>query len=208
MATSAPPPVRRFTSATTSHCFGSSTTSAPMCSDIFIRTGSFSTPIMTAAPINFAPAVAQSPIGPCAKTTTVSPMRMSDGAAQTGRCDVREQNYLLVSQLIGNLGEVGLSVRHKEIFGLRTIDGVAKTPAADCFHAFAVSALCPLRRQTGPTLSARRDRTDQYSISDLISGYAFPQLFNHPDRRLPDYESRFHCIFAAQNMKIGSADGR
>ena len=130
------------------------------------------------------------------------------GAAKTGRCDIREQNYLLVSQLIGNLGEVGLSVRHKEIFGLRTIDGVAKTPAADCFHTFAVSALCPLRRQTGAALSARRDRTDQYSISDLISGYAFPQLFNHPDRLVPDHESRFHCIFAAQNMKIGSADGR
>ena len=32
--------------------------------------------MMNDAPISLAPAVAQSPIGPCAKTTTVSPMRM------------------------------------------------------------------------------------------------------------------------------------
>src|SRR5207248_9137938 len=35
-----PPLVRRFTSATTSSCFGSSTTSAPIRFAIFIRTGS------------------------------------------------------------------------------------------------------------------------------------------------------------------------
>ena len=33
-----------------------------------------STPMTMVAPINFAPAVAQRPIGPCAKTTTESPM--------------------------------------------------------------------------------------------------------------------------------------
>ena len=60
----------------TSHCFGSSTISAPIRFDIFIRTGSLSTPMMNDAPISLAPAVEQRPIGPCANTTTVSPMRM------------------------------------------------------------------------------------------------------------------------------------
>ena len=32
--------------------------------------------MMNEAPINFAPAVAHKPMGPCAKTTTVSPMRI------------------------------------------------------------------------------------------------------------------------------------
>ena len=39
------------------------------------RTGSLSTPMISEAPISFAPAVAHSPIGPWANTTTASPIR-------------------------------------------------------------------------------------------------------------------------------------
>ena len=38
--------------------------------------GTPSTAMMRVAPRSFAPAVAQSPIGPCANTATVSPIRM------------------------------------------------------------------------------------------------------------------------------------
>ena len=82
-------------------------------------------------------------------------------AAESSRCDVREQNHLLVGQLIGNLCEVRLRIGHKQIFRLRAVDRVAESPAADRFHTFAVTALRPLRGQTSPTLAARRDRADQ-----------------------------------------------
>jgi hypothetical protein len=84
-----------------------------------------------------------------------------------------------------------------------------KPPAADCFHTFAVTALRPLSRQTSPTLSARRDRGRQDSISDLVTGKPSPELFNTPTGSCPDHESWFHLhISSASNMKIGSAEGR
>jgi len=51
----------------------SSATSAPIRFAIARRTGSLSTPITRLAPMSLAPAVAQRPIGPWAKTTTASP---------------------------------------------------------------------------------------------------------------------------------------
>ncbi len=87
------------------------------------------------APISFAPAVAHNPIGPCANTTTVSPIRMlaGFGAAESGRGDVGQEHDLLVAELVGNLRQIRLRVRHQEIFRLRAIDRVAETPAADRF---------------------------------------------------------------------------
>ena len=40
-----------------------------------MRAGTLSTAMIVVAPASRAPAVAQSPIGPCANTATVSPMR-------------------------------------------------------------------------------------------------------------------------------------
>ena len=59
----AAPRVSFFISLRRSASCGSSTTSAPVRWDIFIRTGSLSTATMNEAPINFAPAVAHKPIG-------------------------------------------------------------------------------------------------------------------------------------------------
>ena len=98
IVTSAPPPVSRLTSATTSTWVKSSATSAPMRRDIASRTGSLSTPMTSEAPISLAPAVAHRPIGPCAKTTTASPICTppDSGAAEAGRGDVGEEHDLLV----------------------------------------------------------------------------------------------------------------
>ena len=54
--------------------------------------------MMNEAPINFAPAVAQRPIGPCAKTTTVSPMRMfaDSEPLESRRSDVGERDDLFI----------------------------------------------------------------------------------------------------------------
>ena len=67
-------------------------------------------------------------------------------AAESGRSDVGEQHDLLVAQFIRNLRQVRLRIRDQQIFSLRAVDGVAETPAADCFDAFAMAALRPLRR--------------------------------------------------------------
>ena len=198
-----------FTSATTSHCFGSSTTSAPIRFDIFIRTGSLSTPMMNDAPINFAPAVAQSPIGPCAKTTTVSPISMFADSAPLNPVerDIGEQHNLFVAQFVRNFCKVRLRIWHEQIFGLRAVDRVAEAPAADRFDAFAVAALRPLRRQTGATLPAGRDRADENPIANLVSGYAFAEFFDDAYRLVTDNETWLHCILAAQNMNVGATNG-
>ena len=66
-------------------------------------------------------------------------------AAEAGRRDVSEQHHLFVGEFVWNLGQVRLRVWHKQIFGLRAVDGVAESPAADRFNTFAVAALRPLR---------------------------------------------------------------
>ena len=62
--------------ATGSSRLASTTTSAPMRRAISRRPAMRSTPITVVAPLSLAPAVAHRPIGPCANTATVSPMRM------------------------------------------------------------------------------------------------------------------------------------
>lgn len=166
--------------------------------------------MMKEAPINFAPAVAHNPIGPCAKTTTVSPIRIFADSAPLNPVEAMSASKtpLFITQFVGNFREIGLGIGHEQIFRLRAIDRIAETPATDRFYAFAMSALRPLCGQTGATLPARCDRADQRAIANLVSGYAFAEFFNDSNRFVSNHETRLHCIFAAQNMKIGSANCR
>ena len=66
-------------------------------------------------------------------------------AAESSRSDVREQDHLFVGEFVWNFGQVRLGIRDKQIFGLRAVDGVAESPAADRFDTFAMTALRPLR---------------------------------------------------------------
>ena len=104
--------------------------------------------MMNEAPISFAPAVAHKPIGPCAKTTTVSPMRMFADSAPLNPVEAMSASRTTCSSLnsSGNFCEIGLRVRHKQVFRLRAVDGIAESPAADRLNPFAVAALRPLRR--------------------------------------------------------------
>jgi len=53
--------------------------------------------MMKEAPINFAPAVAHKPIGPCAKTARIpDPNICRFCAAESGRCDIGEEDNLFV----------------------------------------------------------------------------------------------------------------
>ena len=165
--------------------------------------------MMNEAPISFAPAVAHKPIGPCAKTTTVSPMRMFADSAPLNPVEAMSASKTTCSSVsvVRNLGEVRLRVWHKQIFGLRAVDGVAESPAADRLNTFAVAALRPLRGQTGAALTAGRDRADQNAITDLVSGQSFAEFFDHADRFVSDHQSGFHRVFAAQDVQVRPADG-
>ncbi|MCY1514147.1 hypothetical protein D9M68_486760 [compost metagenome] len=70
------PSVSRKISSTTSQSWKFRTMSAPHERDISMRCALPSAPMTVLAPSSRAPAAAQSPIGPCANTATVSPMRM------------------------------------------------------------------------------------------------------------------------------------
>ena len=75
IATSTPrPPVSRLMAATGSSWVKSITSLAPISRERFRRFSMASTPMMSEAPFNRAPAVAHSPIGPWAKTATVWPI--------------------------------------------------------------------------------------------------------------------------------------
>ena len=127
------PLVRRMTSSTTSTFGKSRTTSAPIRRAIASRTASPSTPMTSAAPISFAPAVGAQ----ADRALREDDDRVADadaarlGAGEAGRGDVGEQHDLLVGHVVRDLREVGLRVRHEQVLGLRAVDRVAEPPAAD-----------------------------------------------------------------------------
>src|SRR5204862_1763772 len=127
-------------------------------------------------------------------------------AAESRRSDVSEQNNLFVAEFIWNFREVRLCVWNQQIFSLRAVDGVAKSPSADRLNTFAVAALRPLRRQTSPALTARSDRADQNPVADLVSRQTVSEFFDHADRLMSDHQPRLNRVFAAKNVKISSAD--
>ena len=115
---------------------------------------------------------------------------------------------MFVSQLVGNFREIGLRIGHKQILRLRAIDRVAEAPAADRFHAFAMSALRPLRRQTSAALAARRDRARHDAISFLVTGDPFAQFLDDADRFVSDNQPSLHRVFPAQDVEIRAANRR
>ena len=157
-------------------------------------------PIINEAPMSFAPAVAQSPIGPWASTTTVSPIRMLADSAPLKPVEAMSANgsRLFVAQLVRNFRKVRLRVRHEKILSLGPIDRVAEAPAADRFHSFAMAALRPLRREAGAALSAGRDRADQDAIAHSVTGQSVAQFLNHANWLVANHETRLHRILGAK----------
>ena len=117
-------------------------------------------------------------------------------------------SYLFVGQAIGNFREMGLGVRNEEVFGLRAIDGVSKTPAADSLIALAMSALGVLSRETNAALAARSVGTNQHPVPNFVAGDSQPDFVDHPDWLVTDDESGLNRVFATNNMQISAADGR
>jgi len=69
-----------------------------------------------------------------------------------------------------------------------------------------MSALRPLSPQTGATLAARRNRTHEHAISDLIAGDAVPEFFDNAYRLVADDQSRFDRVLTSHDMEVRPAD--
>ena len=78
--------------------------------------------------------------------------------------NVRQQDDLLVAQVVRNLRQVRLRVRHQKVLRLRAVDGVSEFPAAD-----RSAALRPVAAQAVIALTARSDRPDQDALADRVT---------------------------------------
>ena len=208
MATSAPPPVNFLTSATTSPSVVEDHVGAHLLRHREPRLVAVDADDQAGAHER-APAVAQRPIGPWAKTTTVSPRLTSAGLgpAEAGGGDVGQQDDLLVGQVVRDFGQVGLGVRDEQVLGLGPVDRVPEPPAADRLVPVAVPALGQVARQTGVALAARRDRPDQHPVAGLVAGDAGAELLDDADRLMPDDQARPDRVLAADDVQVGPADG-
>ena len=162
--------------------------------------------MMSAAPRNFAPSVAHRPIGPCAKTATLSPTRTFPLSApdRPGREDVRHQHDLFVGQAVGNRREIRASVGDEQILGPGAVDGVAEAPAAKRPVALRVR-----RVEAVETLPARRDGADDDALSDeVVVLQPVTERVDHPDRLVAEDETRLHRVFALDDVHVGAANGR
>ena len=190
MATSAPPPVSRLISATTSCSLKLRTTSAPIrLRELEPLAGRCRPPITSDAPASRAPAVAQSPIGPCANTATASPSRTCPRSAAEKPVDMMSGHSRTSSSASpsGIFAEVRLRVGNEDVLGLAAVDRVAEAPAADRLVAVAaVTALRRVARQARAALAARRDRAGDHAIADGVAGDARAQRLDHADRLVAD----------------------
>ena len=124
-----------------------------------------SMPMISAAPLSFAPSVAHRPIGPCAKTATASPTLMLPLSAPQRPVEKMSGHSSTSSsvELVGNRREVGARVGHEQVLGPRAVDGVAEAPAAERAAALRVRAV-----QAVEALAARRDRADDDALADRV----------------------------------------
>ena len=93
--------------------------------------------MIVVAPMSRAPAVAHRPIGPCANTATVSPMRTPPLSAPEKPVDMMSGHISTCSSVepVRHRREVGHGVGHQHVLGLAAVDGVAEPPAADRLQA-------------------------------------------------------------------------
>ena len=128
------------------------------------------------------------------------------GTGEARRRDIGQEDDLLVGQVLGDLREVRLGVRHDEELGLRAVDRVPEAPAAERLEPGAMAALRQPARQAGVALAARRDRADQNTLADLVADEARPELFDHPDGLVTQDEARPNRVFAFDDVDVRPAD--
>ena len=120
---------------------------------------------------------------PAQKPTTVSPMRMFADSAPLNPVEAMSASNTTCSsrQVIRNLGQIRLRVWHKQIFGLRAVDGVAESPAADRFAHLRQWPHCAhCADKQAAALTARRDRADQNAVTDLVPRTTLRRVLRSP----------------------------
>src|SRR5262249_12919301 len=117
----------------------------------------------------------------------------------SGGGNVSEQDDLFIRQIVGNLSQIRLRVRHQEILRLSAIDSVSEFPPPN-----RTAALRPFAAQAIVALPARRNRTHEDAVSYRIAGKTDTHLVDHPNRFMPYDQARLHGIFALQYVQIGS----
>ena len=162
--------------------------------------------MISEAPRSFAPSVAHSPIGPCAKTATASPTLTSPLSAPERPVEEMsgQHQHLLVGEPVRNRRQVGARVGHEQVLGPGAVDGVAEAPAAERAMALRVHAV-----QAVEALAARRDGADDDALADrVVLVEAAPELLDDADRLVAEDQPGLHRVLALDDVHVGAADGR
>jgi hypothetical protein len=129
------------------------------------------------------------------------------GGRDAGRRDVGEQDAVLVAEIVGDLGQVGLRVGDAEEVGLDAVGGVAQPPAADhlpfVVRAGALGAVSVLAVEAA---AARGDGADQHALADLVADDGGAELVDDADRLVADDPARGDRVLALEDVHVGAAD--
>src|SRR5262249_36273472 len=125
---------------------------------------------------------------------------------ETGGGDIGQQDHLLVGETRGNLGQVGLRIRHPKVFGLSAVYGVAEAPTPDGLITLTLAAWGQVPAQTRMALTAGGNRTDEHPITDRVAGYTGTEFFDDTHGFVTDDQTRSHRIFSSHNVEVGPAD--
>jgi hypothetical protein len=164
------------------------------------------------APIRRAPSVAHSPIGPLRehRDEIADAHVAAFGAGEARRHDVGAHQHLFIGEAVRNGRKVGHGVRHQDVFGLASVDGVAELPAAH--------RLPPVRRagpvlgmaavEAGMAVAARRDRPGNHPLALAVAVHLRSELLDDADGFVADGQTLLDRILALEDVDVGAADRR
>ena len=131
-------------------------------------------------------------------------------AAKASRHDVRTHQHLFVGQTVRHGRKVGHRIRHQQVFRLRAIDRIAKSPATHGLPPGVVltAALRMKAAKRGVRRARGRNCPCDYALALAITGNGRAQFLDDPHRFVAHRQSPFDGIFALEDMYVGTADGR
>ena len=153
-----------------------------------------STPMIVVAPDSFAPAVAHSPIGPCANTATVSPMRISPLSAPQKPVDMMSGHISTCSSVSSS----GTGARFAMASGTSTYSAwqpsmvlPKRQPPIALKPCFVPAPSCDRQpHRQAADVPARRDRAGDDALALAVALNRRAELFDDADRLMADGEAR------------------
>ena len=165
-----------------------------------------SMPMISDAPLSFAPSVAHRPIGPCANTATASPTLMLPLSAPDRPVEKMSEH----STTSSSVRSAGIGARLARASGTSRYS--AQAPLIVLPKRQPPSAAAALRVdavQAVEALAARRDRADDDALADrveLVEPWA--ELVDDADRLVTQDQARLDRILAADDVHVRAADRR